>query len=169
MANFAGTCTSDNKGLLLLLLLLHLSLCLTLCFFSHHLCEMWCGKKCVCEESQMRYFTNHLLKHYHDDTCCRLSDCYSNTFITGFIDPGCDSQSTANTRHKYTTASRFCGAAADPYIRFSTWHNREGHRRLNSNLKASLMFGFLITLREETLSVYHTHQGGKSETNTAQL
>lgn len=47
--------------------------------------------------------------------------------------------------------------------------NREEHRRLNSNLKASRMFGFLITLREETLPVYHTHQGGKSETNTAQL
>ncbi len=29
MANFAGTCTSDNKGLLLLLLLLKKNICLT--------------------------------------------------------------------------------------------------------------------------------------------
>ncbi len=34
MANFAGTCTSDNKGLLLLLLLL----------FCYYLCEFKCLK-----------------------------------------------------------------------------------------------------------------------------
>ncbi len=36
------------------------------------------------------------------------------TLLLGFIDPEGDIQSTANARHKHTTASRFCGAAADP-------------------------------------------------------
>ncbi len=36
MANFAGTCTSDNKGLLLLLLLIHISTSKTGCVYMYN-------------------------------------------------------------------------------------------------------------------------------------
>ncbi len=135
---------------------LHLSLCLTLCFFSHHLCEMWCGKKCVCEESQMRYFTNHLLKHYHDDTCCRLSDCYSNTFIQESLTLGV----IANQQQTPDTSTQLPHASVELQwiLRSDSPHdNREGHRRLNSNLKASADVWLPYhTERGNTSSVSHT-------------